>query len=126
MGQKLEEAKQIESRILKDERVRNKEEMLRKGQDVSVTVIRPEYKMDERLKVDREVNAPPSNLYMALGWDEDKYSNRKHYRKFYDDELENIKEIFERPSPFDSYAITRGQSRGAKQGLFSKASKTDS
>jgi hypothetical protein len=33
-------------------------------------------------------------LYQALGWDEDKLSDRKHYRLYYNDELENIKDIF--------------------------------
>lgn len=30
----------------------------------------PEYKLDERLNVHREVNPPPESLYMGLGWDE--------------------------------------------------------
>lgn len=52
------------------------------------------YKMDERLKVDREVDAPPPTLFMPLGWDEFTGQGRKHYRKFYKDELENDKSIF--------------------------------
>jgi hypothetical protein len=28
-----------------------------------------------------------------LGWDEDRETKRKHYRRFYPDELENITEI---------------------------------
>jgi len=32
----------------------------------------PKYKEDKRLKVDREFDPPPSNLYIGLGWDEDR------------------------------------------------------
>ena len=38
----------------------------------------------------------------------------KHYRSFFDDELENNKDIFKR-MPFYSFDIWRGQSRGAKK-----------
>ena len=61
---------------------------------------------------------------MGLGWDKDKDSNQKHYRLFYNDELENIKEIFPKPSPFNSFDIKRGQTRGVKQSVFSKMFKT--
>ena len=64
---------------------------------------------------------------MGLGWDEDKDSNSKHYRLFYNDELENIKDIFPRPSseaPFSTFHLKRGQSRGVKQSVFSKMFKT--
>lgn len=54
----------------------------------------PKYAKDERLKVDREVNPPPSALYIPLGWDEDSTTKRKHYRLYYNDELENNTEIF--------------------------------
>lgn len=36
--------------------------------------------MDPRLKIEREVNPPPSSLYMGLGWDVDSKTGRKHYR----------------------------------------------
>jgi len=36
--------------------------------------------MDERLRIEREVNPPPSSLYMSLGWDVDSKTARKHYR----------------------------------------------
>ena len=43
---------------------------------------------------------------------------KKHYRKFYDDELENCKELFPY-MPFLSIPIKRGQSRGLKKSWFS-------
>ena len=44
----------------------------------------PEYKFDETLKVEREVNIPPSSMYIGLGWDEfPPKQQRKHYRHFY-------------------------------------------
>ena len=29
----------------------------------------PTYKIDERLKIEKEINCPPSTLFMPLGWD---------------------------------------------------------
>ena len=68
----------------------------------------PRYKLDERLNVDRESFIPDPVLYQPLGWDDDSTTKRKHYRMFYNDELENIKEIFPKKSPFNSFIITRG------------------
>ena len=80
----------------------------------------PKYKMDERLKVHKEIDPPYDLLYMGLGWDENKDTKRKHYRQFYNGELENNKEIFPQKSPFNTFEIKRGQSRGIKKGgLFS-------
>jgi hypothetical protein len=45
---------------------------------------------------------------MPLGWDEDKYTKRKHYRQYYTDELENITDIFESKSPFNTFDLKRG------------------
>jgi len=49
---------------------------------------------------------------MALGWDEDQTTKRKHYRYYYTDSLENVKEIFPKKSPFNTYTLKKGQSRG--------------
>jgi len=54
------------------------------------------------------VGKPPESLYIGLGWDENATTKRKHYRRFYHDELENIKEVLEKASPFQTYSITRG------------------
>ena len=32
-------------------------------------------------------------MYIGLGWDEEPEQKRRHYRRFYPDELENVKEI---------------------------------
>ena len=61
-------------------------------------------------------------MYEALGWDEDRQNptkHKKHYRFYYNDELENIKEIFPKQSPFNSYNINKGQDRGISKSLFS-------
>lgn len=87
----------------------------------------PEYKLDERLNVYREINAPPESTYIGLGWDENPESKRRHYRRYYTQELENVVEIMPKPSPFTSFNIMRGQSRGAKQKWwpFGAAAKQD-
>lgn len=38
------------------------------NQDGNSNVIYPKYKYDERLLVDKEVEFPPSNLFMSLGF----------------------------------------------------------
>jgi len=40
----------------------------------------PKYKQHETLKVDKEVDPPPDNLFIPCGWDEDATTGRKHYR----------------------------------------------
>jgi hypothetical protein len=54
----------------------------------------PKYQLDERLKIDREQDAPPEKVYMGLGWDEDSKTQRRHYRQLFSEELENNKDIF--------------------------------
>ena len=49
---------------------------------------------------------------------------KKHYRSFYNDELENDKELFKR-MPFFAYDIWRGQSRGAKKSSWFGGGDTD-
>jgi hypothetical protein len=77
-------------------------------------VIMPEYQLDPRLGVHREINIPPESAYLGLGWDDGPDTKRRHYRRYYNKELENVIEIMPRPSPFTSFDIMRGQSRGAK------------
>lgn len=78
----------------------------------------PVYTKDTRLNVDRETNLPPDSLYMGLGWNPESGDNRRHYRRFYPDELENIKEVMPVKSPFDEYIIKKGQTRGAPMKLW--------
>lgn len=66
---------------------------------------------------------PPKSLYHAVGFDAARADGSapaeptKHYRKFYDDELENNKQIFDR-QPFNKFILHKGQSRGLSKGLF--------
>lgn len=43
----------------------------------------------------------------------------RHYRKYYEDELENDESLFPPGKPFFNYDIMRGQSRGVKKSFFS-------
>jgi hypothetical protein len=76
-------------------------DMKRKGDDPNEVIKNPTYKLDELLGVYRETNIPPANLYIGLGWDEVPEDNRKHYRKYWPDELENVTELMPVPTPFD-------------------------
>ena len=88
-------------------------------------IVMPQYRRDELLCIDREFDCPPETLFMGLGWDEDSETKRRHYRRYYPDELENITEIMgERKSPFNSYDLKRGQARGAKVSFWAKITNT--
>jgi len=91
--------------------------MKRSGSNPYKNIIKPVYKLDELLNVQREVSKPPDSLYIGLGWDEDPGENKRHYRRFYDDELENVKDLMGEP-PFICYELKRGQTRGASKGWW--------
>lgn len=97
------------------------------GASAVKNIIQPTYSMDERLKVMREINSPPETLFLGLGWDETPESKTKHYRRFYPQELETVKECMPVPSPFETFDLKKGQSRGASKGwsLFGSGQKTD-
>jgi hypothetical protein len=97
--------------------------MIRAGDDVSKIIVDPKYKLDERLKIDREYGEPSKELYIGLGWDETKDEGKKHYRRYYNTELEKVKEIFPVETPFNSYKLKKGQARGTSGGLFSSGKK---
>jgi len=120
---KDEEDKQ--KRMIEDERKRQMQELKAQGAGTE-NVIMPKYQMDKKLNVYREHGMPPASLFVPLGWDENPESKAKHYRKFYPTELELVKEIMPAPSPFQTFLIKRGQSRGASKSLWPfKKQKTD-
>jgi hypothetical protein len=83
------------------------------AKEAARNVFKPKYEHDDVLNVDREINPPPESLFLGLGWDEDKDTGRRHYRRYYTKELECVKSICPKKSPFNSYDIKRGQTRGA-------------
>ena len=132
MKKKLIEDKNKEDerkqRMLEDRRSRDAQDLKKAlGKDSVKNTIEPKYEEDPRLKVDRETQIPPETLFLGLGWDEDRDTHRKHYRRFFPKELENVVEVMPKPTPFETYNLMRGQSRGAKKSLwpFGKAQKTD-
>ena len=83
----------------------------------------PRYEFDNRLKVKREAKPkPPATIYYEVGHDkeapESEEQVNKHYRRFYTDELENVKEIFPK-KPFHTADVIKGQSRGLSKSWFS-------
>ena len=101
-----------------DERLRELEDFKRTGLSTNSNIVLPKYYRDETLEVDKEKDKPPESAFIGLGWDEDRTTERRHYRRFFPDELENIKNVLPIQSPFQSYDIKRGQSRGAKASLW--------
>jgi hypothetical protein len=80
----------------------------------------PQYEYDTTLKGYREINKPPESMFMGIGWDEfPPEQKRKHYRRYYPKELEKVKMIMPKETPFASFDIMRGQSRGASKNWWS-------
>ena len=84
----------------------------------TANVTYPKYQFDEKMQIDREVNPPPKLLFLGLGWDEDKETGRKHYRRFYTKDLEKVDTVLQKESPFNQYDLKRGQSRGASKSIW--------
>ena len=102
-------------------------EMARKDDQTSIAgrpgafgnKVMPIYKYDERLRIDREVDPPPSSIFKAIGYNKNPEDSVKHYRRYYPDELENMKDKFGVPiinSPFIKELIYR--SKPVKAGGF--------
>ena len=107
-------------------------------QDGFDNIVFPQFKYDERLKIDREVNIPPNQIFYPVGYvrDSKEYEKErlvesdelpsKHYRRYYPMELENATyvsqskiKIFE--SPFMRLQIYRNEQRKSNsllKGLF--------
>ena len=74
--------------------------------------MKPVYSYDERLKIDREFEIPPPSIFKAIGHDPHPDAGIKHYRRYYPDELEKIKDESGDSlvnSPFISEPICRAQ-----------------
>ena len=77
------------------------------GQNSNKIVVLPKYKFDERLQIDREIHLPPASLFQELGFNENKDAGKKHYRRYFPDELEEVSSIMPR-KPFYEEKIYRG------------------
>ena len=89
------------------------------GDDSVRNIILAKYTLDKRLQVEREAKIPPATLFLGVGSDLTPNARTKHYRRFYPKELELVPEVMTQPSPFDSYELKRGQSRGASKSWWS-------
>jgi len=119
------------ARDLQQQRERDAADFKAKNKKANKNVIFASYALDDRLKVYREVNPPPNSTFIPLGFDVEPGTNekRKHYRRYYPDELENCEEVMPVKTPFHVFNLKKGQSRGASKGLlgglFGGAPKTD-
>ena len=114
----IREGEEREKRELQQRVERELEDMKRQGGNPYQTIAKPQYELDKLLNVWREVNMPPPALYIGLGYDDVPEDNRRHYRRFYPDELENITELLPVPSPFLTFFLKRGQTRGASKSIW--------
>jgi hypothetical protein len=74
------DAKEREIQIELDDRDREEEMAFQSGKETIKIVKQPVYKAHDILKVDVEENPPSGKIYVGLGWDEDRTTQRKHYR----------------------------------------------
>ena len=88
-------------------------------QYVGMNVVMPEYVFDDKLKIYREVTLPLEGVFLPIGYDPQHTSKQKHYRRLCDKELENEPKFMPN-SPFQTYPILRGQSRGNSKSWFGK------
>ena len=86
---------------------------------VGENVIYPTYRFNDELKIYIEDEQPPEELFIRVGYDPKHDSKQMHYRRFYEDELENVPSVMP-PSPFETFKIMRGQSRGLSKSWFWK------
>lgn len=112
MAQEKEEREKAE-RDIEEARAKAEAEFLE-----TANVVMPKYRFDETMQIDRECEKPPVQLFIGLGWDEDKDTNRRHYRRFATTELEKVKSVLPNESPFNQYDLKRGQSRGASKSVW--------
>ena len=96
---------------LEEERAKAAEEMAA-NKEAARNVIYPVTKWDERLKVDVEVEKPPATVFLAIGYNRATDDGKKHYRRFYPDELENVEEVMP-ASPFLAEKIYRMEQKDA-------------
>lgn len=94
------------------------------GSKANKNVVLPKYSLDERLSIQREVNPPPPSIFIGLGFNNVPEDKKKHYRRYYPDELENVKEVIPK-LPFTEIKVVRGQQRGVSKGFFSFFSKPE-
>jgi len=122
----LKQAKQAmvdeSKKELEGQRNKDMESMKQKGESAHSYIVKPKYNFDERLNIQREVDPPPPSIYLALGFNQTPQDDIKHYRRYFPDELENVKDVMPK-MPFRDFEIKRGQQRGLSKGFFSMFSK---
>lgn len=121
LNEKLK-AQQNAKKELEEQRRRDMRVMKERGLNGNKIVTAPRYKFDERLKVEREIECPPPSLYIGLGFNPDSKAAKRHYRRYYPDELEDVKDVIPR-KPFYEEKIFRGQARGNSAGFFGSSQK---
>ena len=91
--------KQADKKKMKGMRMEDIKKMKEECAESYKNILYPKYELDKRLNVKREIEPkPPVTIYKEIGYDqnppEDVSTGNKHYRKYFEDELENVKEIF--------------------------------
>ena len=109
--------KQAKRKAAEAAREKDQEDLAKRSSGGFGNVIEPQYRYDERLRIEVETAPPPKSLFIALGHDSKPHAGQKHYRRFFAQELElllddppkddkgNDRYLF--PSPFLAEKVTR-------------------
>lgn len=84
----------------------------------------PVYKTNKETQKVVEVDIPDPKFYMGLGFSKTPGDNKKHYRFYINNELENSE--YYGDSPFTEYEVVKGQSRGLDESIFDRNDHIDS
>lgn len=115
----LSRSKTIQQKMMQTNKLREKVERKFKEMEpvkYSMNVLKPEYKKSERLGCEVEVNAPPAEIYISLGYDREPNDKKKHYRKFLLVPLE-LSDFMSKKT-FDTFKIVGGQSANKTEKSF--------
>jgi hypothetical protein len=106
---------------LEEDRIRDIQMLKANSKNASKIIIQVKPELDKRLEVlvEQKKDQPPPSLFIGLGYNKVSPAKEdRHYRRYYPDELEQVKEVIPR-KPFHEESIYRGASQGAKGWLSS-------
>lgn len=80
---------------------------------------KPGTKNYKEFEIEDESKTPPAHLYQSVGYNKTKADEKKHYRRYFDEELENVKDL-KLESPFFKFPVKRGKfiDKSEETGIF--------
>lgn len=99
-------------RMASDITLKDLTEFRRQNPDKTGVVVDATYSLLKRLNVQKENRIPPESCYIPVGYDAEPdvagKPQNKHYRQYFNDELEQVEKFMKKPSPFEEYFLKKG------------------